>query len=247
MVSAADTTQRMRAFEIAHENMETIISSDSVEEMSEFGISEKFPDIRWQTTVESFYEPSSSRMWVRAVCSAEYTNTAGETKNVELTHWLTDLTDEQMQKLMERDELLKQKLAQYIVDTEDLAAEYAGVDVETIQAWVRNGMPTSADGGYLKPWLDLYLRTDGRPTAQEKQDTLLKYPDLPVSSGKQDSQNAFKTPETETGTDGMGTEPDMEETTDMDTPSGPDEFELPDDLDPELRQQLEEALRSRNR
>jgi hypothetical protein len=184
MISAADTTQRMRAFVIAQDNMEKLLIAESVEEMIEYGVSEKFPDIRWQTAVESFYEPLGSRMWVRAVCSAEYTDAAGETKTVELTHWLTDLTNEQLQQMTERTQLQRQQLARHIIETAGLAAQYAGVDVSTIRQWVRNGMPTTADGSYLKPWLDTYLRTDGKPTVQDKQDAITEYPELAAAQGK---------------------------------------------------------------
>jgi type II secretory pathway component PulJ len=71
MMSAADSTQRMHAFEIARENMEKLLGSASVTEMTEYGVSEKFPDISWQTAVETFYEPIISSIWVQAVCSAE--------------------------------------------------------------------------------------------------------------------------------------------------------------------------------
>ncbi len=110
--SAADSVQRMRAFEIARENMEKILGLDSVQEMTEYGTSEKFPDIRWQTTIESFYEPATSQMWVRAVCSAEYTDTSGEPQNVELTNWLTKLSNAQMTQLTQKSELQKQQTRQ---------------------------------------------------------------------------------------------------------------------------------------
>ncbi|MFH1370140.1 MAG: prepilin-type N-terminal cleavage/methylation domain-containing protein [Planctomycetota bacterium] len=178
MISAADSTQRMRAFEIARENMEKLLGSASVTESTEYGVSEKFPDIRWRTTVESFYEPITSHIWVRAVCSAEYSDSAGENQSVELTHWLTDLTKAQLQELMRRKALKEQILAEHIIETEDLAAEYAGVNIETVRQWVLNGMPVTENGEYLKPWLDLYLQTDGSPTEEENQYILYKYPEL---------------------------------------------------------------------
>jgi type II secretory pathway component PulJ len=221
MISAADTTQRMRAFEIARENMEKLIAQDSVQETTEYGASEQFPDVRWQTTVESFYEPFNSRMWVRAVCTAEYTDSAGETQTVELTHWLTDLSNSQLQQMAQRNELLRQVLAKHIIETEELAAQYAGVNVETIRQWVKKGMPT-ADGSYLKPWLDTYLRTDGDPTAQDKQDTLTKYPELSASA------------QSKAGTSGQGVSPGA---------GSPGEgTQLPDDIDPELKNQLNQML-----
>jgi len=184
MMSAADSTQRMRAFEIARENMEKLLGSSSVMESAEYGVSEKYPDIRWQTAVETFYEPINSHIWVQAVCSAEYSDSAGESRTIELTHWLTELTKEQEQELMRRMELKKQMLAEHIIETGDLAAEYAGVSVETIRQWVQNGMPVTEDGEYLKPWLDLYLQADGRPTEEEKQYLLSEYPELAAFAQK---------------------------------------------------------------
>ena len=49
--AAVDSTQRMRAFEIARDNMEKLLGADSVQESTEYGTSEKYPDIRWQTAV----------------------------------------------------------------------------------------------------------------------------------------------------------------------------------------------------
>jgi hypothetical protein len=109
MASAADSELRMQAFEVARDNMETLLSKDSVEEMVEYGSSVKYPEIKWQTTVEMFYEPEASeqmQVWVRGVCSAEYTDAAGEVQTIELTHWLTGLTKEQLI------EMLKQKLSE---------------------------------------------------------------------------------------------------------------------------------------
>ncbi len=178
MISAADSTQRIRAFEIARENMEKVLGSAAVMEKTEYGISEKFPDIRWRTTVESFSEPVGSRMWVRAVCSAEYTDSAGENQSVELAHWLTGLTNAQVQKLARRKQLIEQALAEHIIASEDLAAEYEGVSVETVRQWALNGMPVTESGEFLKPWLDLYLKTNGSPTEAEKQYVLSEYPEL---------------------------------------------------------------------
>jgi len=196
MISAADSMQRMRAFEIARENMEKLLGASSVQEMTEYGINEKFTDIRWQTAVESFYEPIGSRMWIRAVCSAEYTDSAGETRNVELAHWLTDLTDEQVQQLAQYDESQKQSLAQYIVETEDLAAQYAGVKVETVRQWVQSGMPT-LDGAFLKPWLDLYLAANGSPTEQQKQELISRYPELAMPKQPEPASDGSTAPQSD--------------------------------------------------
>jgi len=112
MASAADSALRMQAFEVARENMETLLASDSVKEMAEYGSSDKYPAIQWQSVVEAFYEPLTVRMWVRAVCSAEYTDTAGNAQTVELTHWLTDLTRQQVIGILEEKQREKERLAE---------------------------------------------------------------------------------------------------------------------------------------
>ena len=109
MASAADSELRMRAFEVARDNMETLLSKNSVEETVEYGSSVKYPEIKWQTTVELFYEPTAMekmQIWVRGICSAEYTDAEGQAQTIELTHWLTSLTKEQLL------EMLKQKLSE---------------------------------------------------------------------------------------------------------------------------------------
>jgi hypothetical protein len=198
MVGAADTTQRMRAFEIARENMEKLLGSVSVKETTEYGVSEQFPDIRWQTTVETFYAMLSSRTWVRAVCSAEYTDSAGERKTVELVHWLTDLTDEQTQLLQKNKALQEKLLAGLTIESEELAAEYAGVNVETIREWVRNGM-LKFNGAYLIPLLNLYKKTNGRPTDEQMRTLKEKYPALPMAEspiGQEETQEQPQQTET---------------------------------------------------
>ena len=98
MASAADSELRMQAFEVARDNMETLLSKGTVEEMVEYGSSDKYPEIQWQTTVELFYDPTFEQtpIWVKGICSAEYADTAGQTQTVELTQWLTGLTREQL-------------------------------------------------------------------------------------------------------------------------------------------------------
>lgn len=110
--STADSAIRCQAFEVARDNMETVLTSTSVSERVEVGTSDKYPQIQWQTTIEPFYEPVTKRMWVQAVCSAEYTDTAGELQTVELTHWLTELTKEQLLEIIEQRYLERQRLAE---------------------------------------------------------------------------------------------------------------------------------------
>jgi len=110
--STADSAIRRQAFEVARDNMETVLTSTSVSEMVEVGTSDKYPQIQWQTTIEPFYEPVTERMWVQATCSAEYADTAGELQTVELTHWLTELTKEQLLEIIEQRYLERQRLAE---------------------------------------------------------------------------------------------------------------------------------------
>ena len=236
--SAADSIQRMRAFEIAHENMEKLLGSDSVQEMTEFGISEKFQDIRWQTSVEGFYEPATSSMWARAVCSAEYTDSGGETKNVELTQWLTRLTNAQSQQLAAKAAMQKKLLIKYIIATEELAAEYAGVDAKTIGQWVKNGMPMTESNEYLKPWLDLYLQTNGNPTEQDRQDTLAEYPELSSTRPKKPTQDGLTTP-------GSQSPATPESQVQPDSDSSNPETTTPKELDPELQKIIDKLKKGR--
>jgi hypothetical protein len=159
----------MQALEVARENMEALLAADSVKETTEYGQSDKYPEIEWQTVVETFYEPITARMWIRAVCSAEYDDTAGELQTVELTHWLTDLTREQLLQIMREEEKEKEDLAGELIETVEEAAEYAGVEPETIEQWLENGMLTTEDGSFVKKNLDIYRQNDGNPSPEDKQ------------------------------------------------------------------------------
>jgi type II secretory pathway pseudopilin PulG len=227
--SAADLTQRMRAFEIARDNMEKLLGADSVQETTEYGTSEKFPDIRWQTTIESFYEPITSNMWVRGVCSAEYIDSSGTPQTVELVNWITGLSSEQTKQLTDRLEKQKQLLAKHILETEELAAEFAGVNTKTIQRWVKNGMPMTDDGQYLKPWLDLYLQTDGKPTEQDKQTLLARYPELAAARPKKTTQDISSVP-------GQQPQETMQEQPDTETGS-------PDQSDAILQKEIDDLMK----
>ena len=165
--SATDSILQMHAFEVARHNMERLLASDSVKESIEYGQSEEYPEIAWQTVVETFYEPITTRMWIRGVCTAEYKDTENEDQKVELVHWLTDLTKEQLLQLMKQKEDQEQS-ADQLIETMEEAAEYAGVDVETIEQWVQDGMLTTDDGSFIKDNLDLYKRSNGKPSTEDK-------------------------------------------------------------------------------
>jgi len=101
--AAIDSRARNQAFEMARENMEKLLGKDSVQDTTEFGISEINPDLRWETVVETFYEPITSRMWVQGICSAGYTDSDGEIQTVELTCWLTDVTENDLKKIRDQE------------------------------------------------------------------------------------------------------------------------------------------------
>jgi len=93
---------KMQAFEIARENMEKILAQSSVTDSVEYGMSETNPDITWETTVSSFYEPLTNQMWMRAVCTAQFVDSEGEEQKIELMHWLTSLNKDQILQILEQ-------------------------------------------------------------------------------------------------------------------------------------------------
>jgi type II secretory pathway pseudopilin PulG len=105
MVALGESRLRMEAFETARENMENLLTASSVGEMDDYGVSDKNPNIEWETIVEPF-SGDGDKMWVRAVCIATYPDANGQPKTVELTHWLTDLPDSIKQQILKDQEKL---------------------------------------------------------------------------------------------------------------------------------------------
>jgi prepilin-type N-terminal cleavage/methylation domain-containing protein len=167
VVSGADSALRMHAFEVARENMERLLSLPSVVENIEYGESEIYPEITWETVVETFYEPINSRMWLRGVCSAQYIDSNGQEQTVELTHWLSDLSKNQLLDVMSREDEEGQLAAQLIATIEE-AAEYAGVDVQTIEDWLENGLLKTDNGSFVRMNLDIYQINNGQPSEEDK-------------------------------------------------------------------------------
>ncbi len=176
--STAEAGLRMEAFQIARENMEKLLASSTVEEMVDYGQSEIYPDISWKTVVEAFTEPVSGKMWIRAICSAQYNDSAGEEQTVKLEHWITELTDQQASQLGGEPQSIEELTAEQLLSTAEEAAEYAGVDAETIEQWVENGLVTMKDGDFIKFNLDLYVRSEGKPSAAEKEQQVASMEDL---------------------------------------------------------------------
>lgn len=118
---------KMEAFEIIRENMEQLLTKSSVSDMLEYGTSETNPDITWETTVESFYEPITNKMWVRAICSAEFPDPNGQPEKIELTQWLTGLNQQQIKQILAQ----KQKLAEYEATLYDANGENYQENLQT--------------------------------------------------------------------------------------------------------------------
>jgi hypothetical protein len=164
ITATTNLTLETQAFEVARQQMDQVLAKASVRETMEFGTAEQYPGIEWQTTVETFEEPVEGATWARAVCSSTYEDIEGETQTVELTCWLTRLTKDQLARLEQKtldanDQLLA---------SEEAAADYVGVTVDTIKEWQANGLAVTTEGGYIKENLDLYMRTHGQPSEQEK-------------------------------------------------------------------------------
>ena len=175
VTSMADLEMQMNAFEIARENMETLLSKSSVSETTEYGSSDKYPDIQWKTVVETFYEPIESQVWLRGTCTAEYFDSSGEKKTIELSHWLSGLTEAQLLQLSMQDEAEQEMLEDQFIETVEDAAEYAGVDPETIEQWLEDGLETTEEGFFIKSELDYFKSNNeipetGRITEADRSD-----------------------------------------------------------------------------
>ncbi len=117
IAATMDMELMTQAFEIARENMERLLAEPTVSEMTEFGYDEMNPDLEWELIVEPFYEPIKNKMWVQAISAVSFTDSKGEFQTVELTHWLTDLSDSQIA-LIDKQNELEQEFADLIRDND---------------------------------------------------------------------------------------------------------------------------------
>jgi prepilin-type N-terminal cleavage/methylation domain-containing protein len=200
IVSASDSTLQMEAFQLARENMEKVLAGESVEETVEYGRSDMYSDITWQTVVEAFDEPIGGTTWIRAVCSAEYKDSAGQQQKVELEHWITDLTDQQANQLAGQPQSIEDLTAEQVIATAEQAAEYAGVDTDTLDQWVENGLVTMPGGAFIKHNLDVYIHSSGKPTDAEKQQQVESIEELAKSlpsqqQGEQSTPDGLQSPD----------------------------------------------------
>jgi prepilin-type N-terminal cleavage/methylation domain-containing protein len=189
--AGTNSTLQMQAFEVARENMEKLLVSDSLKETVDYGESELYPGIEWETAVESFYEPVTSRMWIQGVCLARYMDVEGQEQTVELTHWLTDISKDQLLKMMGSQDGKEEQLAAQLIETVEDAALYAGVDVETVEQWIDNGMMVTEDGFFVKGNLDIYIQSNGSPSPEQQERQVSSMAELAVQLEKMDDLRAM--------------------------------------------------------
>ena len=179
VVSASDSAFRMEAFRVARKNMESLLVRSPLTETIEYGASESNPNITWTTVVEMFSEPVMGQTWARAVCSADYVDPLGETQTVELVQWLCPLSEQQADQLpqtgdLDLDELATEQLLEYV----ESAAQYAGVEPDTIEQWLSEGLVTTTEGEFIKYNLDVFSHNDGNPTDEQKAEQVASIEEL---------------------------------------------------------------------
>ena len=116
IAATIDSQMKMEAFELVRENMEKLLGAESVTLVADLGTSDKNPNIQWQTVIETFSEPVGSGMWLQAVCSASYTDSAGEKQTVELVHWLCELSKRDQQLIQKQEQQESEYMEQFGLD-----------------------------------------------------------------------------------------------------------------------------------
>ncbi len=143
-----DMRLQAAAFETARENMEALLSRDSIKDRVDYGVSEVNPDIHWQVVVEPFHEPVNNAMWVRAVSSAGYTDSKGNYEEVELEHWLTNLPGSVVRQIIEQQELEEEYLN--LLSGTATGQEEAMVQETTIAYLKQAGLDVDAYTSFLQ-------------------------------------------------------------------------------------------------
>ncbi len=161
MDATQELTLRRQAFAVARENLEQVLTRLSLEESIEQGVSDQFPAITWETTLETFGEPASGKTWARVICSASFEDENTEPQTVELVHWLTEVKEEGMGDPSGAEGAADREF------TYDEALDYTGVDEATFSQWVEAGLKQAADGSFIEYNLDIFIRANGQPTEEE--------------------------------------------------------------------------------
>ena len=154
-----------------------------------------YPDISWQTVIEAFPEPVDGQMWVRAVCTAEYKDSKGKTQKVELTHWITELTDQQAGQLWTTRIWRNSRSSRCLRPPKRRPVR--PYQCRHAAQWVENGLLTTEDDGFLKYNLDLFVESKGKPTAEEKAKQVESIEELAMTLGQNelDETGSKRTPE----------------------------------------------------
>jgi len=142
--SVIDCQLKTEAFELARENMEQILVAKTAKDTVEFGVSETNPDMSWEKTIESFYEPVTNRMWMKATCLTSYLDSSGEEQEIKLTHWLNALSKKQMMQIIAQEKAL----AEYEDALGEDEAEQDEEDIDDEDADDEN----ESDDDYNDPW-----------------------------------------------------------------------------------------------
>lgn len=153
-----DYRLRDQAFDLARSNMELLLSENTLSDMDEYGTDEFNPELDWETVVEPFFEPVTDRMWIRAVCTAGFTDSQGERQDIELEHWITNLTPEQIRQIM-----AQQKAEKEFMDLLQ-GGELTDVQKATVAFLLQEGLDLGAYRKFLKQQLRQkleYLSTTG--------------------------------------------------------------------------------------
>jgi type II secretory pathway pseudopilin PulG len=112
---------RMSAFGLARENMEKLLGAAAVSEFVDYGDSNDTQGMSWETRIEPFYESHTARMWIQAVSSASWYDTGNQLQKIEFTQWLTDLTKEDIGRIIDRRQRQQEALDQdMIAQVQDL-------------------------------------------------------------------------------------------------------------------------------
>jgi prepilin-type N-terminal cleavage/methylation domain-containing protein len=247
--ASLEIIEQRRAFETARDNLESLLTVSAVSDQVETGYSERFPEIRWELRVEPFYEPISNRMWVRAVSTAFYRDRDDQEQAVELEHWLTGLSAEQIKQILAQEEL-EEKILEELYGEEEktfeemkkVCLQQAGLDTSgyenLLERQRRQKVAFLIEKGLGKEYDQLVetLKNDESEYLQklgvnfDQLNECIRYlqdnPQLLPSRSQDSSQTAA-----ESGTDSQadsGTEPDFFPNPPEETPSEPSSPQEPD-------------------
>lgn len=155
-----DFRLREKAFELARSNMEQLLSETKLSDKDDYGTDEFNPELDWETMVEPFFEPVTNQMWIRAVCTAGFLDTKGERQDVELEHWITNLTPEQVKQIT-----AQQKAEQEFMELLQ-GGDLTDIQKATVAFILQEGLDIEAYRKFLKQQLRQkleYLSSNGFP------------------------------------------------------------------------------------